>query len=429
MSRAIITPATSPLRGTLKLPGDKSISHRRALLSLFVKDDVWLSNYATGEDCLATLNCLERLGKQVLRNGTDVVIAGDVNANSAEFDCSNSGTTARLLMGILAAQRGWWVLRGDSSLSRRPMERVAAPLRQMGGRIELTDGCLPARIEGRGLHGIEYVSPVASAQVKSAVLFAGLKAEGITRYREPMPTRDHTERILKLAPDAEGWIALDPRATKVNAGALSAKIPCDPSAAAFWVVAALMVAESRLTLPEVLVNPCRIAYVDVLRAAGADLSLADARTEREEDTATLSVSSSSLRSFMVRSAAAASVMDEIPALAVLATMCDGTTEFRDVGELRVKESDRLRLITENLRSMGARVQVRDDGISVEGVSELHGAEITTDGDHRIALAFAVAGLSAQGQTQIHDAECVRVSYPAFWDDLERLAPGLAIFEN
>ncbi len=422
MSRAIITAAKAPLRGAVQLPGDKSISHRRALLSLYVGDDVQLSNYGTGDDCLTTLKCLERLGKSVRRAGRSVAIHGHAGCRSAELDCGNSGTTARLLLGILAGHEGEWTLVGDTSLSRRPMERVAAPLRLMGAKIDLTDGHLPARIVGRPLTGIDYESPVASAQVKSAVLLAGLKASGVTRYREPIVTRDHTERLLGVGVDYVERITVNPEHVRLTGEQLSGDIPSDPSTAAFWIVAALMVRDSMLQLPNVLANPLRIALIKLLREHGADIHLSGVHEAGCEGVATITVRASSATAFSVRSPETARLIDEIPALAVLASQLSGRTEFFDAAELRVKESDRLKLITENLRRMGAQVEVWEDGFAVTGPSSLTETEIETAGDHRIAMAFAVAGLLAAGETVIDDAECAAVSYPEFWNDLARRAP-------
>jgi len=427
--RAIITPATAPLRGEITLPGDKSISHRRALLSLFVNDDVRLANYGTGDDCLTTLACLERLGKTVVHNGNDVVISGEWSADSAALDCGNSGTTARLLMGILAAHKGTWTLHGDASLSRRPMERVAIPLRQMGARIELMDGCLPARIEGAALHGIAYDSPVASAQVKSAVLLAGLAANGITRYRETLATRDHTERLLAIDADSERWTTLDPERIELSAPILDARIPGDPSSAAFWIVAALMVPDSKVSFPDMLANPHRTAYLDVLQHSGAKLERTILHSDCGEDAATIGAGYSTMQAFHISGGLSARMIDEIPAMAVLAAQCYGVSEFKDVGELRVKESDRLRLMADGLTRMCVPVRMREDGFTVEGVSRFGGARVKSGGDHRIAMALAVAGLAAESEVILEEAEFVRVSYPAFWDDFQRLAPGSVTFES
>ena len=422
MSRAVVTAAKQPLRGLIKLPGDKSISHRRALLSLFTDDTVHLSNFATGEDCLTTLKCVRKLGKSVAQNAASVEISGPTECQSAELDCGNSGTTARLLFGILAGREGEWTLSGDVSLSRRPMERVAVPLRKMGAHIELTDGHLPARIIGRKLEGIDYESPVPSAQVKSAVLLAGLNARGVTRYREPVLTRDHTERLLGLHLDYVDWITVDPEKVNVTSAKLNGRIPGDPSTASFWIAAALMIPGSRLELPDVLANFLRLGMIKLLREHGGDIHLTHVHDASGEGAADIAVASSSISSFVVRQPDTAALIDELPVLAVLATQLRGKSEFREAGELRVKESDRLKLVTENLRRMSVRVEEWKDGFAVAGPVELQGAVIETAGDHRIAMAFAVAGLAATGQTTIQDAESVAVSYPEFWNELSTLAP-------
>jgi 3-phosphoshikimate 1-carboxyvinyltransferase len=428
VSRAVITKARAPLKGEIFVPGDKSISHRRALLSLFVDYEVYLSRFNTGSDCAATLSCLQKLGKSVIWQGDQVAISGHAECAPCSLDCGNSGTTARLLMGILAGRKGQWTLTGDDSLSRRPMERVAEPLRRMGARIELTDGRLPARIIGTQLQGIEYESALPSAQVKSAVLLAALQAEGVTRYREPLRTRDHTEKILGLRRDAGGWIILDPQTTRVDDASLSASIPCDPSSAAFWIGAALLVPDSAVNISGILFDTIRTTYVYVLNDAGADFTAKNTRVQHREVWADISACQCPLLPFTIRNPRAAQCLDEIPLLAVLAARANGTSEFRDLAELRVKEADRLDLVVRNLRRLGAQVEQDGDGMMVQGNATLRGAEIETAGDHRLAMAFAIAGLAAEGHTVIQDAECVAVSYPEFWSEFERLAPGVVTLE-
>jgi len=428
MSRAVIIRARAPLLGTMTVPGDKSISHRRALLSLLVDNEVRLTHFNTGADCACTLECLERLGKTVGRQSDGVIISGAAGCAPGLLDCGNSGTTARLLMGILAGREGQWTLTGDDSLSRRPMERVAEPLRRMGAQIELTDGGLPARITGARLRGIEYHSPLPSAQVKSAVLLAALQAEGATRFREPFLTRDHTERILRIARGTDGWIVLDPDSVRVHADSLSARISGDPSSAAFWIAAALLVPDSAVNVDAVLANPTRVACIEVLQDAGARLVMENQLERNNESCADFSARHGTLRAFTIRNPRAAQCLDEIPVLAVLATQASGASEFRDVGELRVKESNRLELTVRNLRRMGASVEQSGDRIMVQGEATLRGAEIETAGDHRLAMAFAIAGLAAEGPTVIQNAESVAVSYPEFWSELERIAPGALTME-
>ncbi|MDD5088190.1 MAG: 3-phosphoshikimate 1-carboxyvinyltransferase [bacterium] len=429
MSRAVIIPPCRSLCGSPRLPGDKSISHRRALLSLCVADDVVLENFADGEDCAATLECIARLGKRVLREENRVTLSGVAGFSSGELDCENSGTTARLLAGILAARDGHWTLTGDASLSQRPMERVAVPLRSMGADVATTDGHFPLTITGRPLHGIEYESPVASAQVKSAVLLAALAAEGVTRYREPLRSRDHTERILNLAPGSHGWISLDPKRTRLNGLTLSASIPGDPSAAAFWIAAALLVPGSRLTLRNVLVNPVRAAYLRLLREAGARIEWSGEEIHDGEPVSDVRVEHSAFRAFQIAENDAPALLDELPVLAVLAAFAEGVSNFYGLGELRVKETDRLALITRGLARMGARTAATNDSLTIRGGNVLHGAEIETGGDHRIAMAFAVAALTANGNSVIENADCVGVSDPEFWNEGGRLLPDSVTLES
>jgi 3-phosphoshikimate 1-carboxyvinyltransferase len=428
MSRAVVTAATAPLRGELRLPGDKSISHRRALLSLYVDGRVRLSRYAAGDDARTTLACVQKLGKRVTRCGDEVTIEGPAGCESGELDCGNSGTTARLLLGILAGHDGEWILHGDASLSRRPMERVAEPLRQMGAQITLHHGCLPAHIVGQPLTAVSMNAPAPSAQVKTAVLLAALRAQRITRYRETIPTRDHTERLLGLRVDWDGTLAVNPAAVTLSAESLSAEIPVDPSSAAFWAAAGLLVPGSQLVLPGLLANSQRIHYVDLLQEAGAPLALGEGLVQAGEEVATLRIEAGRMQPFEMTTVTAAQLIDEIPILAVLAASLAGRSVFQDVGELRVKESDRLWLTVNNLRRMGAEVEEWADGFAVTGRGPLQGAEIETAGDHRIAMAFGIAGLAAQGKTILDDAACVAVSYPGFWGDLGRLSPGSVTFE-
>ncbi|MBU1983995.1 3-phosphoshikimate 1-carboxyvinyltransferase [bacterium] len=422
MSRAIITPTGRPLHGSPKLPGDKSISHRRALLSLYVDGDVVLENYSDGQDCQTTLSCLERLGKRVERTDNRVVLTGPAVSSNGELDCGNSGTTARLLMGILAGREGEWILRGDESLSRRPMERVADPLRRMGAQITTAGGRLPAWISGRKLHGIAYDSSLASAQVKSAVLLAALSAEGVTRYHEPFPSRDHTERILGISADGEGWITLDPARTRVETDRLSAVVPGDPSAAAFWVAAVVLVADSSLEMRGVLANPIRLSYLDALKSAGVRVLIRDEYASYGETVATIEAQYSPIGCFNLGRENVPGVIDELPVLAVMSACSDGISTFHGVSELRRKESNRLQLLAEGLTRMGALAEHDEDSLTIRG-GALHGAEIETHGDHRIAMAFAVAALAAKGNSVIQDVECVAVSYPDFWEELDRMVPG------
>ncbi|MBU1936915.1 3-phosphoshikimate 1-carboxyvinyltransferase, partial [bacterium] len=329
MTVAIIRYIDAPLQGVIKLPGDKSISHRRALLSLLCTESVHLENFGPGKDCKATLDCIERLGKSVKVFGDSVTITGEMSASEAELDAANSGTTARLMMGLLAGMPGKWTIHGDGSLSRRPMERVATPLRKMGAQIELTDGKLPARIIGRRLQSIRYALPVPSAQVKTAIMLAALHAEGITEIREPIPTRDHTERILGLRPvlenEANLW-RLDPSEVRINGGVLSAPIPGDISSGTFWMVAAALMQGSRLTLKNISLNPSRTGIIEVLQKAGLRISTQNLHDSGGEPVGDLTITrDGSLKGFYLAGKDTAAVIDEIPALAVMATQCEGQT--------------------------------------------------------------------------------------------------------
>ncbi len=425
MTVAIIRYIDAPLQDVIKLPGDKSVSHRRALLSLLCNELVQLENFGPGKDCKATLDCIERLGKTVKISGDDVTITGEMSAREAELDAANSGTTARLMMGLLAGIKGKWTIKGDTSLSQRPMERVAAPLRKMGAQIELTDGKLPARIIGGKLQSIRYELPVPSAQVKTAIMLAALHADGITEIREPIPTRDHTERILGLRPVRENganlW-RLNPSEVRINGDVLSAPVPGDISSGTFWMVAAALMQGSRLTLKTVNLNPTRTGIIEVLQKAGLRISTQNLHDSGGEPVGDLTIThDGSPQGFYLAGKDTAAVIDEIPALAVMATQCEGQTVVSGAGELRVKESDRLAAIILNLRKMGVKILDTENGYSLKGLQQLSGARINPAGDHRIAMAFALAGLIADGETEIMQAECADISYPQFWQELIRIS--------
>jgi 3-phosphoshikimate 1-carboxyvinyltransferase len=425
MTVAIIRYIDAPLRGVIKLPGDKSISHRRALLSLLCNESVHLENFGPGKDCKATLDCIKRLGKSVKVSGDDVTITGEMSAHEAELDAANSGTTARLTMGLLAGIKGKWTIKGDASLSRRPMERVATPLRKMGAQIELTDGKLPARIIGGKLQSIRYELPVPSAQVKTAILLAALHADGITEIREQIPTRDHTERILGLHPVRENntnlW-RLNPSEVRINGDVLSAPIPGDISSGTFWMVAAALIKGSQLSLKNISLNPSRTGVINVHQKVGMKISTENLHDSGGEPVGDLTITrDGSLKGFYLAGRDTAAVIDEIPALAVMATQCKGQTVVSGAGELRVKESDRLAAIVLNLRKMGVQILNTENGFSLTGTQPLSSATINPAGDHRIAMAFALAGLIADGETEILQAECADISYPQFWQELNRIS--------
>lgn len=391
-----------------------------------------IDNFATSADCSSTISCLQTLGVRIARDGNTVLVSGVGKTGfappSGPLDCGNSGTTMRLLSGIMAGQNFSSVLIGDESLQKRPMRRVIAPLTQMGAEITSNGGCSPLYITGKQpLTPIEYRPPVASAQIKSCVMLAGLNSDSETSVIEPVQTRDHTERMLR-------WFGVDVKIGRSDTAAritvsgdarLAARdlfVPSDISSAAFFMVAASCLAGSDITLPNVGFNASRAAIFEVLRDLGADVQLADQREINNEPVATLRIrggisAANGSGPNLVNGAKVANLIDEIPILAVFGTQIDGGLEIRDAAELRVKESDRIAAIVENLRRMGATVEEFSDGLRVER-SELQGAEIDSFGDHRIAMAFAVAGLFADGETEIHGAECADISFPGFFDTLQ-----------
>lgn len=423
-----VKPAVS-LQGIVELPGDKSISHRAAIIAAIADGASQLKGFAASADCISTLDCLRSLGVEIRRDGTTVFIDGvgkfGLKKPDVPLDCGNSGTTMRLLAGILAGQRFKSVLTGDESLAKRPMRRIAEPLEQMGATITSDDGKAPLTIHGRyPLRAIEYHTPVASAQIKSCVLFAGLYSNGETSTIEPSLTRDHTERLLPLfgvRVGTDGGPASKIRYIKGTSRPTAAEltIPCDISSAAFFLVAAACLPGSELTLPHVGTNPTRTAILDVLECVGAKLSPRKDAERIGEPTETLTISGGldmQDAPLVIEGPAVADLIDEIPILAILGTQLANGLEVRDAGELRVKESDRIGSITENLRRMGANVTEFDDGFYVEP-TQLKGGVIDSFGDHRIAMAFAVAGLLAEGETEIIGAECADVSFPGFFEML------------
>lgn len=420
---ALVSAATSPLLAQISLSGDKSVSIRRALLSLFTTDAIRLTNYGSGEDCQTALLCLRELGKHIEHEENRVTITHHSMPAQATLDSRNSGTTARLLMGLLAGRIGAWTLIGDGSLSRRPMERVATPLRQMGAHIELSaGGCLPARIVGRALSGTDHDLKISSAQVKSALLLAGLSADGITRVREPNASRDHTERLLGLTQSPDGYWVVDQSKQSAASLGLRGKIPGDISSAAFWAVASLLVPGSDITIENVVLNPTRTGWLTCLKNAGANVN---ARFEREtsgEPVGSLNIRYGKFSPLHVHASEVPGLIDEIPALAVLAATVEGESRFERVGELRVKESDRLLAIATGLNSMGAKAEIHGEDLIIYGGSRLRGATINPQMDHRIAMSFALAGLVATGTTIIEDADCAAVSYPEFFAQLSNFAP-------
>jgi 3-phosphoshikimate 1-carboxyvinyltransferase len=425
MKNEIILQPARNLAGTLRLPGDKSISHRYALLAALAEGLTVLENFSTGEDCAHTLGCLRALGCQVdPMGGGRIEIEGrrrELAAPSAPLDCGNSGSTMRMLAGILAAQNFASELTGDASLSRRPMARVIEPLTTMGAHITAADARPPLRITGAKLHAIDYKMPVASAQVKSSVLFAGLLAEGETFMEEPVPTRDHGELALQAF---GAKITRTRNRVGITGGqrlrAIEARIPGDISTAAFFLCAAALFPESSLTIEGLLLNPTRAAVLDVLAAMGARILTLNLEVHNGELVGTVKLEAGGLKGGIISGAQTSALIDELPVLAAIAPYTEEGIEIRDARELRVKESDRIAAIAAGLRAMGAEVGEREDGLRIPGRQRLRGATVDSAGDHRIAMALAVAALRAQGETTITGAQAAAVSYPQFFPVLEGL---------
>ena len=414
------------LLGTLRLPGDKSISHRYAMLGAMAEGSSRFQNFSTGADCASSLACMVQLGAQVNHSGDTVEIkgcAGTLTPPGSLLDCGNSGSTMRMLSGLLAAQAGAFTLLGDASLNRRPMERVRKPLLEMGAVITLEDGHAPVQIQGAKLRGIEYRTPVPSAQVKTALLFAGLQAEGTTTVSEAVRTRDHGELALR-AFGAEIRRTTDsvtiPGGQKLHG--IEATVPGDMSSAAFFLCAAALFPESSLVFDQLGMNPTRATLLDVLTALGAKIHVLNLEENQGEliGTVQLTAPAQGLGSTVIRGALAAQLIDELPVLAAIAPYTRGGIRIRDARELRVKESDRIALVAKNLRAMGAEVEEFEDGLDVPGGQPLHGAVVDSGGDHRIAMAFSVAALRAEGDTLILGADAAAISFPEFFALMEQV---------
>ena len=427
MSVRAVRPAKR-LRGTIAVPGDKSISHRGAIFNALADGEAIVENFLTGDDCLSTLGVLRALAVECTLDGTKLRISGTGADGLREaedvLDCGNSGTTMRLMAGVLAGQPMLSVLSGDASLRERPMARIIDPLRQMGAQIDGRAGgrFAPIAIRGDGLRGIRYRMPMASAQVKSAVLLAGLFAEGETIVEETMLSRDHTERMLAAMGariTRDGLAVRVERASRLEP--LSMRIPNDISAAAFWMVAAAVHPDAEIRLTGVGVNPTRSGVIDALRAMGADVSVEEERTVGGEPVADVVVRSSRLEATEIAGEMIPRLLDEVPVLAVAAAFAQGTTVVRDAQELVVKESDRVASTASQLAALGVRIEKRDDGMSIEGGRGVAGGDVRSYGDHRLAMALAVAALAGSSEVRIDEAEAVSVSYPAFWDDLDRVS--------
>jgi 3-phosphoshikimate 1-carboxyvinyltransferase len=410
----------------MDVPGDKSISHRALLLGALANGPSRVNGFLPSGDCHATLRCLRALGSRIEMHGeTELTVHGlglsGLCAPAAPLDCARSGTTMRLLAGLLAGQAFTTTLTGDHQLLQRPMRRIAEPLRQMGGEISTTSGHAPLTICGRQLRGCEHQLPVASAQVKSALLLAGLYADGPTTVHQPGPARDHTERMLfamGAAIETAGLtITLQP---SPSLSPVPVSIPGDISSAAFPLVAALLIPDSSVTIRGVGVNPTRTGLLDVLKAMGADIAVANERSAGNEPLADLTTRASDLVGVEVRGDTVVRMIDELPLLAIAATQASGTTVVRDAAELRVKETDRIGAVVAELRQLGACIEPLPDGFVVKGPTPLRGAAVDSHADHRLAMALAIAGLIAQEAATIENAECMDDSFPGFVDRMRKM---------
>jgi len=434
MSRSIGIYGKSAINGQVNLPGDKSISHRVAMLASVAQGRSRIRNFASSADCHATLECVRRLGISVESTDGEMIIHGQGLGGLAPatlpamLDAQNSGSTIRMISGILAGQRFRSVIDGDASLRRRPMRRIIEPLTLMGAEVTARDdNYAPLAISGGALHAIDYASRVASAQVKTCVLFAGLYADGCTSFREPSLSRNHSELMLaefgaRLHREADGTLIIEGGA---ELSAVDYRVPGDVSSAAFFIAGACALAGAEVRLAGVNLNPTRNGFLDVLNRLGAKIETHNLRSEHSEPVGDLLVSGSQLkteaRGLVLEGAIIPNIIDEIPILAVLATQVEGRVEVRGAHELRIKESDRIKTVVDGIRAMGGAIDEFDDGFSVAGPQRLSGARIETEGDHRIAMAFAIAGLMAEGETEIVDADCAAVSFPEFYDTLTTLA--------
>ena len=418
-----ISPVSS-LHGEISVPGDKSISHRAIMFGSLAEGTTEITNFLQGADCLSTIACFRRMGVEIENTGSHIVIHGrglhGLSCPSEILDVGNSGTTTRLISGILAGQAFTSILDGDASIRQRPMNRIISPLSMMGASITSLhgNGCAPLRIAGQKLHAIHYDSPVASAQVKSCVLLAGLYADGITSVTEPVLSRNHSELMLNYfgakVTSHETTASIEP--TPVLSGR-HVVVPGDISSAAYFIAAALLVPGSEVLIRNVGVNPTRDGLLKVCKAMGAKIERLNENSGSGEPTADLLVRYSPLHGTVVEGDLIPTLIDELPVVAVMAAFAEGTTIIRDAAELKVKESNRIDVMVENLSRMGTEIEATDDGMIIRGGRPLHGATIDPHLDHRIAMSFAVAALASEGDTKIKDADCVRISYPEFYEDL------------
>ena len=425
------TSASKPLRGTLTVSGDKSISHRAVMLGSLATGTTEIEGFLPGEDCLSTIRCFRSMGVQIEQNGSSVKVFGrglrELTAPAGILDCGNSGTTTRLLSGVLAAQHFNSVLSGDASIQRRPMKRIMIPLRAMGADITSVSGndCAPLSVHGKQLYGIHFNSPIASAQVKSAVLLAGLYASGQTTVTEPALSRDHTERMLRsfgakvLTGNFEDRPSVTVTETQ-NLYGTEISVPGDISSAAFFLVGASIVPGSEVVLRNVGINPTRDGVISALRAMGAKIEVLEVRNEDSEPAADLLVRYAPLHGTEIGGALIPRSIDDLPVLAAAAAVAEGRTVIRDAAELKVKESNRIRTMAEGLSRLGAQVEETEDGLIIDGGAALHGGAVESYSDHRIAMSFAILSLVTDGEVRISDPDCVNISAPTFYEDLKSL---------
>lgn len=419
---------STPLRGELAVPGDKSISHRAVMLGALAKGTTSVTNFLKGADCLSTISCFEKMGIEIEQLPSEILIHGKglhgLNAPETILDAGNSGTTTRLLSGILAGQAFCTTLTGDASIQKRPMIRIITPLSQMGGKIEsLSDnGCAPLKITGHPLKPIHYLSPVSSAQVKSCVLLAGMYADGITKVTEPYLSRNHSELMLR----SFGADVISEGTTAAITGnpvleGQNVIVPGDISSAAYFIAAGLLIPGSEILIKDVGINPTRDGILKVCADMGADIQLLNKREYGKEPVADILVKHSELKATVIEGALIPTLIDELPMLAVMAAFAQGTTVIRDAQELKVKESNRLDIIVQHLSAMGADIIPTEDGMEIHGGKPLKGAVLDSYMDHRIAMSFAVAGMAADGETEILNASCVDISYPEFYRDMAAIS--------
>ncbi len=422
--------ASQVLKGIISLPGDKSISHRAVIFNSIAKGNARLDNFPQGDDCWATVTCMKAMGVKIESGEHDDIlhISGVGNTGLTKpdkvLDAGNSGTTMRLLTGLLAAQTFSSTITGDTSLRSRPMDRIIIPLSMMGAEVrsQANNSRAPLIIQGKRLQGITYHLPIASAQVKSALIIAALFAQGQTILTQPSQSRDHTELLLKtMGADVQSTglsITISPHTSSLSS--VNIHIPGDLSSAAYWLVAGAIHPNAQIELLNVGINPTRTGIIDVLQQMGAHLIVKNIRIQGGEPVADLSIATSKLKGISISGSIIPRLIDEIPILAVAASLADGNTIIKDAAELRVKESDRIATTAQQLSKLGAKIETLPDGLIIEGVNQLQGAECDSMGDHRLAMALGIAALVARGETVLNNAEAINISYPTFWEHAQKL---------